>query len=148
MSVSYNIPACQTTTTTTTTTTTICPGPNPDLQELSGSPSNLLTDTFLRGNNGFMRFSISFKSSISRPTIPAFIRIFTSTGINYMNLNSQSSGYVYYVGKTMYFDIMVNTFTPQSYYILFDEGVGTVNSVKYGAKKDKNHAYSYIFRMS
>jgi hypothetical protein len=117
-SISYNISACPTN----------CSGPNPDLQEQSGSPSNLLTDKFLRGNNGFMRFSISFKSSIKRPTTPAFIKIYTSSGVNYMNLDCQSSGYVYYVGNTMYLDIMVNTFTAQSYYILFDEGVGTVDS--------------------
>jgi hypothetical protein len=75
-----------------------------------------------------MRFSISFESNIKRPTTPAFIKIYTSTGVNYMNLDCQSSGYVYYVGNTMYFDIMVNAFSAQSYYILFDEGVGTVDS--------------------
>ena len=45
-----------------------------------------------------------------------------------MNLDCQSSGFVYYIGSTMYFEIIVNKFSPQSYYVLFDEGVGVVNS--------------------
>jgi hypothetical protein len=102
---------------------------SPDLISFSGSPSKLLTNNFLAGINGSMTFKVSFTTPVQRPTTTAYIRIFSSSGYEIIKYNCNSSGFVTYLNDTLYINVPVNTFIPsQSYYVLFDEGVGLGSS--------------------
>ena len=107
---------------------TACCSKDPDLKKSSGNPSNTLTSSFLLGSNGFMTFSVSFNSSVFRPKILTYIRIYNLNGTVSYKLDCSSSGFVFYIKNSMYFQIPVNTFPPDTYYIFFDEGTGNINS--------------------
>lgn len=101
---------------------------DPDIAQSTGSPSSVLTETFLSGSNGFMTFHIDFNSKVKRPTKQTYFHIFNSYGVEVLTFDASRSGFVYYIDNKMFFDIPVNTFPTGGYYITFDEGVG----VSYG----------------
>jgi hypothetical protein len=97
---------------------------DPDLIKNTGWPSGILSNSFLNDNQGFIIFRISFNSKAHRPNSPAFLYIYSSSGIEYLKLDCASSGFVYYIDDIMYFDVRSDIFSSEnSYYVLFDEGI-------------------------
>lgn len=96
----------------------------PYLMSYTAYPIGNASSDFLIGNNGFMTFKINFNVVVQRPTQSAFIRIYNSNNTQVLAYDCRNSGFVYYIDSYLYFDVYVNTFQPDWYYVTFDQGVG------------------------